>query len=204
MFTSANGVNALLERLETLGLDLRALGRMRLAAIGPKTAAALAAWHLRADLMPARFQSEDLAAALLAQIKPGMRVLLARADRGRELLRDQLGAVCAVEQIAVYAQVDVVESNEEMLDALRRGEIEFVTLTSTNIARALLSRLDATCRRRIETGEIKLVSISPVTSAEIGMLGFAVAAEAAQATLEGVIEALVDLAGKSGRLSGSP
>jgi uroporphyrinogen III methyltransferase/synthase len=205
VFTSANGVDAFLSRLETLGLDLRILARVRIAAIGPKTAEALSAWHLRADLVPARYQSEDLAAALLTQIKPGQRVLLARADRGRDLLREQLAAACQVEQIAVYAQVDAVESDEEVLNALRRGEIEFVTLTSTNIARALLARLDATCRRRIETGEIKLVSISPVTSAEIGKLGFAVAAEAAQATTAGVIEALVELARKgNARLSASP
>jgi uroporphyrinogen III methyltransferase / synthase len=198
VFTSANGVHALLGRLEKLGLDLRVLGRVRIAAIGPKTAEALSAWHLRADLVPAKFQSEDLAAALLTEIKPGERVLLARADRGRELLREQLSAACRVEQIAVYAQVDSLENDEEMLNSLRRGEIEFVTLTSSNIAHSLLSRLDATCRRRIEIGEIKLVSISPVTSAEIGKLGFAVAAEATQATTESVIEALVNLARSQG------
>lgn len=194
VFTSANGVDAFLSRLEALGRDLRVLGRLQIAAIGPKTAAALGHWHLRADLVPARYQSEDLATTLLAEIKPGQRVLLARADRGRELLREQLAAACTVEQIAVYCQIDAVDSDDEILNALRRGEIEFVTLTSGNIARALLERLDATCKRRIETGEIKLVSISPVTSAEIVRLGFVVAAEAKSATSEGVIDAMVKLA----------
>ena len=193
-FTSANGVRAFLQRLDTLGLDLRVLGHLRLAAIGPKTAAALGEYHLKADLVPARFQSEDLAEALKTQIRPNERVLLARADRGRDVLREQLAAVCQVEQIAVYAQVDAVEADETVLDALRRGEIEFVTLTSSNIARGLLQRLDATCKRRIETGEIKLVSISPVTSAEIQKCGFPVSAAAAEATAEGVIDTVVKLA----------
>jgi uroporphyrinogen III methyltransferase/synthase len=194
VFTSVNGVDAFLSRLETLGLDLRALGKVRIAAIGPKTAEALRRWHLQADLVPTRYQSEDLAAALLAQIQPGQRVLLARADRGRELLREELSAKCTVDQIAVYSQVDAVDGGEEVLDALRRGEIEFVTLTSSNIARVLLSRLDATCKRRIETGEIKLVSISPVTSAEIVKMGFIVAAEAAEATTESMIDAMIKIA----------
>ena len=195
VFTSANGVDAFLGRLESLGLDLRTLGNTRLAAIGPKTAEALRHYHLNADLVPTRYQSEDLAAALMTQIQPGQRILLARADRGRDVLREQLATTCTVEQIAVYSQVDALEADEEMLNALRRGEIEFVTLTSSNIARALLTRLDATCRRRIETGEIKLVTISGVTSDEVRKLGFTVAAEALQATAEGVIEAMIAACG---------
>jgi uroporphyrinogen III methyltransferase/synthase len=193
VFTSANGVSAFMGRLKTLGFDMRALGNTRIAAIGPKTAQALQSYHLQADLVPARFQSEDLAAALLTHIHPGQRVLLARADRGRDILRQQLAPVCQVEQIAVYSQVDTLEIDDDVMNALRRGEIEFVMLTSSNIAKSLLQRLDATCRQRIERGEIKLVSISPVTSAEVQALGFPVAAEAAQATTEGVIEAMIGI-----------
>jgi uroporphyrinogen III methyltransferase/synthase len=205
VFTSANGVTAFLGRLEKLGFDLRALGNTRLAAIGPKTAEALQSYHLQPDLVPRRFQSEDLAAALRTQIKAGERVLLARADRGRDILREQLASICQVEQIAVYSQVDAVGGDEEILNALRRGEIEFVTLTSSNIAKSLLVRLDATCRRRIESGEIKLISISPVTSAEIQKLGYPVAAEAKRATTEGMIEVLIEWVGRSGgKLSAAP
>ncbi|MBI3823413.1 MAG: uroporphyrinogen-III C-methyltransferase [Planctomycetes bacterium] len=193
VFTSANGVTAFLGRLEKLGLDLRALGNVRLAAIGPKTSAALQAFHLKPDLVPTRFQSEDLAAALLTQIQPGQRVLLARADRGRDVLRQQLEAHCTVEQIAVYSQVDALEVDDEVMNALRRGEIEYITLTSSNIAKSLLARLDATCRRRIEAREIKLVSISPVTSDTIRELGLPVTAEAKNATTEGVVEALIGI-----------
>lgn len=193
VFTSANGVDAFLGRLGTLGFDLRALGNVRIAAIGPKTAEALQRFHLHADLVPARYQSEDLVEALKSAIAPGQRVLLARADRGRELLRDELSRHCQVDQVAVYSQADALEADDEVMNALRRGEIEYVTLTSSNIARSLLDRLDATCTRRIEAGEIKLVTISPVTSAEVRALGYPIAAEAAKATVDGVIEALIAL-----------
>ena len=43
VFTSANGVRFFLERLKDEGRDLRALGHLKLAAIGPSTAQALAA-----------------------------------------------------------------------------------------------------------------------------------------------------------------
>jgi uroporphyrinogen III methyltransferase/synthase len=191
VFTSANGVHGLLDRLLFLGRDVRDLGNIKLAAIGPKTAEALRAYHLVADLMPARFQSEDLAAGLLARIQPGERVLLARADRGRDLLRDELALTCPVQQIAVYSQVDAIAADDPALDHVRRGEVDFITVTSSNIARSLVPSLDATSLARLHSGEIRLVSISPVTSADIRALGLPVAAEAETATAQGLLDALI-------------
>ena len=76
-------------------------------------------------------------------------------------------------------------------EPLSRGEIGYVTLTSANIARALLSNLDETSRSRIRDGTVKLVSISPVTSEAIRELGFEPAAEAIVYTTEGLVEALI-------------
>jgi uroporphyrinogen III methyltransferase/synthase len=194
VFTSANGVHAFLGRLRHTGRDLRALGGLKIAAIGPKTAEALREYYLHADLVPARYQSEDLSAAIRENMRPGDRILLARADRGRALLRDELAAVAEVEQIAVYSQVSAIGSASAVLDSLRRGDIEFILLTSSNIARALIDALDPPSRQRIEGGETLLVSISPVTSAEIRSLGLPVAAEAARATQEALVQALLELA----------
>src|SRR5262249_46369790 len=189
VFTSANGVYAFLGRLLESGRDLRALGNVKLAAIGPKTADALREYHLNPDLVPATYQSEDLAMALKNEVK-GRRVLLGPADRGRELLRDELAAVAEVEQVAVYSQVDAVDADPAILESMRSGEIDFVLLTSSNIARAFIRRLDASCRQQIEAGRTRLVSISPVTSAEIRALGLPVPAETAAATQESLGDAL--------------
>jgi uroporphyrinogen III methyltransferase/synthase len=194
VFTSANGVRSLLDRLAVVGKDVRAVGRVKLAAIGPKTAAALRDWHLVADVVPpAEFSSEGLAAALASQVAGG-RVLLARANRGRDLLREELAKVAHVEQVAVYEQADAVDPDAEVMSALRRGEIEYVTLSSSNVARALLSAFDETIQGRVERGEVKLVAISPETGAAVRELGFPVAAEATPFTGDGLIDAVVQLA----------
>lgn len=193
VFTSSNGVRAFFERLRLLGFDLRALGHMKFAAIGPKTAEALRRYHLDPDIMPERFQSEDLAAALADHIQPGEKVLLARADRGRDVLRQTLSARNEVEQIAVYSQTDARIDGAVLLKHLRRGEVDFITLTSTNIARALLASLDDTTRERIRIGELALVSISSVTSEEIGRHDLPIAAEAKEATMDGVLAAVIEL-----------
>lgn len=189
VFTSANGVEALIRRLLHTGRDLRALGGLRLAVIGPATADALRRYHLEPDLVPDVYDSEALAAALRDRVA-GQRVLLARADRGRELLREQLAKVAEVEQVAVYSQVDAIDAGSEALQALRHGEIDCVTLTSSNIARSLVRALDEESLRLIRSGGVQLVCISPVTSAAIRELGLPVAAEAREYTTEGIVEAL--------------
>jgi uroporphyrinogen III methyltransferase / synthase len=193
VFTSANGVDALIRRLRRGGRDLRALGSLRLAVIGPATADALRRYHLEPDLIPSVFDSEGLASELKERAT-GQRVLLARADRGRDVLRQELASVAEVEQVAVYSQVDAVEPGSEALTALRQGQIDVITLTSSNIARSLVRCLDGETLELIGSGRVQLVSISPVTSAAIREMGLPVAAEAREATAEGVVQALITLA----------
>jgi uroporphyrinogen III methyltransferase/synthase len=190
VFTSANGVQAFVRRLRSGGRDLRALGHLRLAAIGEQTAAALRSYHFEPDLIPAAFRSENLAAQLRDHVV-GKKVLLARADRGRDVLRQELEGVAQVEQVAVYSQVDVRAADPVVLERLGRGEIDFVTVTSSNIARALWALLDSASREQILGGRVKLISISPVTSATLREMGLPVAAEAEVFTAAGVVDALV-------------
>jgi uroporphyrinogen III methyltransferase/synthase len=200
VFTSANGVHALLRRLDGLGRDVRDLGTVQIAAIGPKTALALREYRLRADVVPkSEFSSEGLARAL-GPLVEGKRVLLARANRGRDLIHRELARTAArVEQVTVYDQIDAVEADPSFLDALRRGEIRFVTLPSSNIARGVLSSVDEIIRGRIERGEIHLIAISPETGKSIRELGYPVAAEAKVFTEEGLIDAVVELAAREKR-----
>ncbi len=193
MFTSANGIHAFIGRLRATGRDLRALGGVKIAVIGPATADALRTYHLEPDLIPPVYNSEALAAAMKEKAA-GQRILLARADRGRDLLREELAGVAEVEQVAVYSQIDTVHTDSEALACLRRGEIDYVTLTSSNIARSLIATLDETSRQRIKTGAVQLVSISPETSGAITRLGLPVAAEAEVYTTAGLVDALVKLA----------
>jgi uroporphyrinogen III methyltransferase / synthase len=200
VFTSVNGVDAFLGRLLELKGDIRALGSTKLAAIGPATADALRSYHLEPDLVPSRFRSEELSRALSERAR-GQHILIARADRGREILREELAAVASVEQIAVYSQVDAQGTDSEILGQIYRAEVDYVALTSSNIARAFGRALDQASRQSVVSGRVKLVTISPVTSAAVHEMGLPVAAEAATYTSEGLIDALVKCV--RGRAEGS-
>lgn len=189
VFTSGNGVRYFLDRLDARGRDLRALGHLKLAAIGPATAEALARHRLRADLVPDEFRSEALAAAL-AGPAAGRRVLLARADRGRAVLKDELARVADVEQVAVYRNADAASIPADVVDRIADGSVAWITLTSSAIAERLFALLPESARRRVGR-EVRLASISPVTSAAARRLGWEIAAEAAVYTWDGLVRSLV-------------
>jgi uroporphyrinogen III methyltransferase/synthase len=184
VFSSTNGVQFFLDRLWTLGRDLRALGRLRLAAIGPETAAELARRGLRVDRQPASYRAEALADELLPEAT-GQRFLLVRASRGRELLAERLQAAGAdVRSLVVYESRDVDAPDEEVSRRMATGQIDWTLVTSSSIARSLVRMFGA------DLGRTRLASISPVTSEVLRGLGFPPHREATTYTLVGLIEVL--------------
>lgn len=184
VFSSTNGVQYFLDRMVERGRDMRCFGTAQIAVIGSATAELLAKYRLRADLTPDEFRAEALADALAPQAKD-RRFLLVRASRGREVLAEQLTAAGAqVEQIVAYESRDVEEADADVAERLKAGEIDYVTVTSSAIARALAKLFgDALHRAR-------LVSISPVTTATLDELGYTPYAEATTYTMEGVVDAI--------------
>jgi uroporphyrinogen III methyltransferase/synthase len=189
-------VRAFLGRILERGQDLRALGRIALATIGPATAEALAAFHLRTDVVPESYRSESLADSLQPRVT-GRRVLLARADRGRTILQDRLRDVTErVEQVAVYRNVDVAGLPPDLDFGSTAQEIDWITLTSPAIAERLHALAPAWLHDRIEASQTRLATISPVTSATVKKLGWPVGAEADTYTWQGLVIALVAAASR--------
>jgi uroporphyrinogen III methyltransferase/synthase len=184
VFSSGNGVRYLLDRLGQRHGDLRWLGSVKLAAIGPGTADTLAAYRLRPDLIPVEFRAEALAESM-AENALGKRFLLARASRGREVLAERLRAAGGVvEQVVVYTSRDVRLPNPDVVAAMAAGRIDWVTVTSSAIARSLTAMFGERLR------QTRLASISPVTSSVLRQLGFEPTAEAVDYTMAGIVEAI--------------
>ncbi len=186
VFSSANGVHFFLERIMETGGDLRLLGGCQLAAIGPATAEALADYHLRADLLPDEYRAEALAEGLAAKVA-GQRVLLLRASRGREVLAEMLTAAGAhVEQTVVYQSSDVAAPEPDIAAALAEGRIDWVTVTSSAIARSLVRLFGDDLKRS------RLAAISPLTAEVLTEAGFPPAVVATEYTTDGLIGAILE------------
>ncbi|MHB1160785.1 MAG: uroporphyrinogen-III C-methyltransferase [Chloroflexota bacterium] len=192
VFTSANGVKALLERLEALGRDVRALGGARLAAIGPATAQALRRCRLHVDLVPSEYVAEEVASALISRGVAGKRVLLPRADLARDVLAPDLeraGAV--VDDVVAYRTVPAMADLARLREQLAGGEIDVVTFASSSTVRYLVAGLGEEARALLARPTI--ACIGPITAETARELGLRVDVVAAEHTIPGLVEAILSV-----------
>jgi uroporphyrinogen III methyltransferase/synthase len=193
-FTSANGVHALTRRLTATGRDVRVLGRVKIASVGAKTTVALRSVNLVPDLEPPSYSATALAEALAVAAK-GQRILQPRANVGKDTLKRRLAGIARVDDVTAYDQVEAVDPNHDAFAALNRGEVQVMTLTSANIAKAVLGACDAVARGRIARGDVKLVTLGPDVASTVRDLGFPVAGVAAPSTDDGLLAAVVAAVG---------
>ena len=192
IFTSANAVDAVFDRLRKRGLDARALHGTRVAAIGRSTAGSLHDVGIAADLVASLSISEGLVKDMAARNVSGSSVLVPGAETRREALASGLAELGAqVEVVAAYRTVNV-EGSPATVDAALEGGIDVATFTSSSTVRGLVRLLDG------EVGKLEGVAIAcigPVTAAEARNAGLDVAILARESTVNGLVEAIIDYYG---------
>jgi uroporphyrinogen-III synthase len=176
--TSANGARRL---AEAVGAGA-SLPTVRLVAVGPGTAAALAEAGLSASLVPERFVAEGVLEAFPPP-SAGGRVLLAQAAGARAVLADGLRAAgWEVETVVAYTTVPATPAPE--IVAAARGA-DAITFTSASTVRGWLSVAAVA-----DTPPV-VACIGPVTAAAAADAGLSVTTVAAEHTIDGLIAALV-------------
>lgn len=190
IFTSQNGVTFAKRRIMELGLDARAFGGAKLAAIGDATAAAITSQlSLRVDLCPKSFVAEALAAELIERGEvAGKRFLLMRADIARPILRQKLEQAGAseVNDIPIYETKAAASLPPVLLEAIDERQVQWVTFTSSSTARNFADLLGKDYANRLSG--VKLASIGPITTATIRELGLTPTIEAQISNIEGLVE----------------
>lgn len=171
--TSPNGAHRLLAACR----DARALGRAKVAAIGPGTADALAEGNIVADLIPDRFVAEGLLEVF--PDGPG-RVLVPRAAEARDVLPDGLREKrWEVDVVEAYRTVQGRPSDDELA---RATAADVVTFTSSSTVRNFLAVCDAV--------PPIVACIGPITAATARDHGLSVDVEADSHTIDGLLAAL--------------
>ena len=187
VFTSQNGVRAVMDRLAALDRDARAFAGVRICAVGLATAAELAARGLRADLVPETYSNDGLVTALGDVGVSGARVLLFQADIAPAALAAGLrSAGAAVTAVAAYRTVAGADRADQLERLLADG-VDAVTFTSSSTVTNLVAALDGDTSR-LEGALI--VCIGPSTSKTARATGLPVHAEAEPHNLDGLVEAL--------------
>jgi uroporphyrinogen III methyltransferase/synthase len=186
VFTSRNSVDSVFERLDLLGRDARIFVRTKIAAIGPRTARALAERGIRADLVPEEFVGDAAARALIAVTSLGDRLAIFGAHDAPDTLPAALNAAKRLAKVVSAYKTSFVDDDafaEKVADA---DVLTFASASSVaGFARALGGDVAAATGKTV-------ACIGPVTAQAATDLGLRVDVVARSYTGEGLIETLVE------------
>lgn len=198
IFTSQNGVKAAFESFAESRLDLRSLGNCRVGVIGSKSAEALKAYGIYADLIPEHFHADGLVEALKAQLTGREKVWYFKAENADEHLKEALKDFCQFEEIVVYENCKV-EPDLESVESLT--DYDGIFFTSASNAERLIDMLNIQGKGLLDhdgnggeeiSGENERVcniySIGPKTTDCLKAYGVQHIWEAEQATYERLVE----------------
>jgi len=202
VFTSVNGVAMVDRRLTARGLAWAAIGRKRVAAIGPATAEALAEHGVRVELVPAEYRAEALVEGLRRVVGPGDRVLLPRAKETRDVLVVELRRLgVAVTEVPAYQTRRVEEGVVRLREALASGSVDAVTFTSSSTARNFAEQFSDD-ERSAWRGRIAVASIGPITAATAAEYGLSTDVMPSEYTIPALARALADYFSRAPKSAG--
>ena len=176
LLTSNQAVTSLFETLDAAGLDVRALGRIRVAAVGPSTARSLREHGVWPDFVPSLPGARHLGAEL--PVGAGARALHLTSQLAEDELQEALEA-----RGVLYARVEgyrTVPAQPTLNELERLKAADVVTLASGSAARHL-AQLAGT--------DFTVAVMGPQTADAARELGFRRVVVAATPSLEALVQA---------------
>jgi uroporphyrinogen-III synthase len=185
VFTSPNAVELFFAEYFELKSDLRDLGPVKMAAVGPATSQQLGALHLGVDLQPEVYTTEKLAESFSAKEVASKRFCLPHGNLADPSLANRLRELGgSVEEWTLYQTEPEPADPTGARDRYLRDGAHWITFTSSSTAENWHA-----LRLQIASGapQPKAVSLGPVTSATLRKLGYQIAAEAPTSTVDALI-----------------
>lgn len=181
IFSSRNGVHAFFWNLYENGMDARALGNAKIAAIGKATQDALAQYGILSDWHPRSADSESFCREFALQLKKDTRVLYPQNEATYHPIAQGLLAACRVEGLPVYRNVPPEQgslpSEEELLSYDR------IYFTNAAGIRRLLGGCTQDTLHKIDERNMVYV-IGPACARALQELGITRIHQAAEASYE--------------------
>lgn len=191
IFTSVNAVQSFVTRLLHHKKDLRSLAGRQIVAIGPATAQSLRENGIVVDAMPENYQSEGLVKLFRKNSIRGKKVLLPRAQKGRELLPTVLKKLGArVDVVAAYQTVVPQEGARSLRELLRKKKVDLITFASSSTVENFLKMVGRPAVGRV-LKKIQIACIGPVTAKTARRLGLKVTIQPKKATIPELAKAIV-------------
>ncbi len=192
VFTSVNGVKFFFDTLYEMEKDVRALGHLKFACIGPVTKERLRDHGIISDILPETYRAESVIKAFSGVDISNKKVLLPRAKVARTILPEELTRMGAlVDEVTAYETHLNEEGKNELMELLKNHEIDAVTFTSSSTVSNFMSFFGTEDEKKLLSGII-FASIGPITSDTARSLGIKPDIEAVEFTIPGLIDSLLN------------
>jgi uroporphyrinogen-III synthase len=192
VFTSANGVKYFFEEFIRVHEDIRALGVVRIAAVGEATAAALRDLHLRVDLQPKKATGEELARELITrEAIDSAKILVVTGNRNREVVVELLHEARAiVDTLPVYKTEETDLAGDPVAGDFRTKGADAILFASPSAVQSFFDQAEA-FKLAAKARKPLAGSIGPTTTSAMKQLGLPVDFEAAEANVDALVAALL-------------
>lgn len=188
ILTSPAGAEIFFRQLGKCRMDLRKMAHLKIACIGPGTAAVLEQRGIYADLIPEVYDGAHLGRAVGRVLNEGEKVLLPRARNGNPELMEELKKAYAGEGSPAVTEICMYETLPEKVPyfdyqrELEEGGIDSVIFTSASTVRGLVQAAG-----EMDYSKVKALCIGRQTEAEALKHGMQTAV-AREATLAALVE----------------
>jgi uroporphyrinogen-III synthase len=187
VFTSANAVDVVLERLADLDIPTMP-HNLRVAAVGPKTAARLMAANIHPEFVPEKYIAEAVVHGLGDLC--GRWVLLPMADIAHDTLPQAIQAADGIAHV-ITAYHTVTEVEDLDIESLFSLGLDVITFTSGSSVRNFFSLLKRTDLDALNLpGKPLVACIGPKTAHVAQKAGLRVDVVAETHTIQGLMEAI--------------
>ncbi len=191
IFTSTNGVNSFMGRLLQRNKDIRELKGIRIGSIGTSTAECIEAMGIRVDLLPEEYRAEGILEELFKEEVNGLRFLLPRAEKARDVLPEELSRRGAeVDVITAYRTVIPENRKEELIPLLETKSVDLIIFTSSSTVVHFVEMFGSEILPDL-LGGVTIASIGPITAEKAKQLGIETHIMPDEYTIDGMIREIV-------------
>ena len=142
IFTSVNGVKFFFDTLYSLNKDVRVLGHLKFACIGPVTKKTLKEYGIISDVLPETYRAESVVEAFSDIRIKGKNILIPRAKKARAVLPQELKKMGAiVKEVTAYETSLVDDDKDTLVKMLENNDIDIVTFTSSSTVKNFVELL---------------------------------------------------------------
>ncbi len=192
IFTSVNGVKFFFKTLFDAKKDVRALGNIKCACIGPATAKKLKEYGIICDIIPKTYKAESVVEAFSKIEIKNKKILLPRAKKARTILPEELKKMGAdVLEVCAYETIPDMSNMDQLSELSEKKSIDVITFTSSSTVKNFKKLIPENKFKNI-VEDACIACIGPITAETASKNGIKPDIIASDYTIPGLVSSIIN------------